>query len=226
MKKYLIALTLLLALGTNDPVAAQTQKSRQQQELVDSTRQHAGLEAFSDTTDAYEDSIIAASTNSHVSVDWDGEDAQEAFGGFMRQLKADDIAGMFFVLAVVLIVFVISPLVIFGLLLFFIFRNRKQKMKLAQMAMQNGQPIPDQLLNESQGTTDDKYAYQSGMRQLFLGIGLMIFLGFTIGKIGVGIGALVFFIGLGKVIIGRKSNNDLNGQYFNSQNQSNFNNHE
>jgi hypothetical protein len=226
MKKYLIALTLLLALGTNDPVAAQTQKSRQQHELVDSTRQHAGLEAFSDTTDAYEDSIIAASTNSHVSVDWDGEDAQEAFGGFMRQLKADDIAGMFFVLAVVLIVFVISPLVIFGLLLFFIFRNRKQKMKLAQMAMQNGQPIPDQLLNERQGTTDDKYAYQSGMRQLFLGIGLMIFLGFTIGKIGVGIGALVFFIGLGKVIIGRKSNNDLNGQYFNSQNQSNINNHE
>ena len=226
MKKYLIALTLLLALGTNDPVAAQTQKSRQQHELVDSTRQHAGLEAFSDTTDAYEDSIIAASTNSHVSVEWDGEDAQEAFGGFMRQLKADDIAGMFFVLAVVLIVFVISPLVIFGLLLFFIFRNRKQKMKLAQMAMQNGQPIPDQLLNERQGTTDDKYAYQSGMRQLFLGIGLMIFLGFTIGKIGVGIGALVFFIGLGKVIIGRKSNNDLNGQYFNSQNQTNFNNHE
>ena len=226
MKKYLIALTLLLALGSNDPVAAQTQKSRQQHELVDSTRQHAGLEAFSDTTDAYEDSIIAASTNSHVSVDWDGEDAQEAFGGFMRQLKADDIAGMFFVLAVVLIVFVISPLVIFGLLLFFIFRNRKQKMKLAQMAMQNGQPIPDQLLNERQGTTDDKYAYQSGMRQLFLGIGLMIFLGFTIGKIGVGIGALVFFIGLGKVIIGRKSNNDLNGQYFNSQNQSNINNHE
>lgn len=226
MKKYLIALTLLLALGTNDPVAAQTQKSRQQHELVDSTKQHAGLEAFSDTTDAYEDSIIAASTNSHVSVDWDGEDAQEAFGGFMRQLKADDIAGMFFVLAVVLIVFVISPLVIFGLLLFFIFRNRKQKMKLAQMAMQNGQPIPDQLLNERQETTDDKYAYQSGMRQLFLGIGLMIFLGFTIGKIGVGIGALVFFIGLGKVIIGRKSNNDLNGQYFNSQNQSNFDNHE
>ena len=226
MKKYLIALTLLLALGTNDPVAAQTQKSRQQHELVDSTRQHAGLEAFSDTTDAYEDSIIAASTNSHVSVEWDGEDAQEAFGGFMRQLKADHIAGMFFVLAVVLIVFVISPLVIFGLLLFFIFRNRKQKMKLAQMAMQNGQPIPDQLLNERQGTTDDKYAYQSGMRQLFLGIGLMIFLGFTIGKIGVGIGALVFFIGLGKVIIGRKSNNDLNGQYFNSQNQSNINNHE
>ena len=226
MKKYLIALTLLLALGTNDPVAAQTQKSRQQHELVDSTKQHAGLEAFSDTTDAYEDSIIAASTNSHVSVEWDGEDAQEAFGGFMRQLKADDIAGMFFVLAVVLIVFVISPLVIFGLLLFFIFRNRKQKMKLAQMAMQNGQPIPDQLLNERQGTTDDNYAYQSGMRQLFLGIGLMIFLGFTIGKIGVGIGALVFFIGLGKVIIGRKSNNDLNGQYFNSQNQSNFDNHE
>jgi len=220
MKKYLIVLTLLLALGANAPAAAQTQSHRQQQELVDSTKQHAGLEAFSDTTDAYEDSIIAT-TGNHTYVDWDNDDAKEFFGNIFRQLNADDIAGMFFVVIVLIIVFVLSPLVIFGLLLFFIFRNRRQKMKLAQMAMQNGQPIPDQLLNEQ--TTDDQDTYRKGMRQLFLGVGLMIFLGITAGKIGFGIGALVFFIGLGKVLISRKTSND---QSFISQNPSNNNRYE
>lgn len=228
MKNYLIALTLLLALGASAPAAAQTQKTRQQHELVDSTKQHAGLEAFSDTTDnsdAYEDSIIASSTGKHINIEWDGEDAHGFLSDMFRSMGADDIAGMFFVLCVLFIIFVLSPLVIFGLLLFFIFRNRRQKMKLAQMAMQNGQPIPDQLLNERPSPTeDDQETYKSGMRQLFLGIGLMIFLGIVIGKLGVGIGALVFFMGVGKVLIARKAGNnrDLNNRNFTSQNPSNI----
>ena len=221
MKKYLIALTLLFAFGATAPAAAQTQKSRQQHELVDTAKQHVGLEAFSDTTDAYEDSIISAANNNRMTVEWDGGDAKGIFGSIMRQLNADDIAGMFFVLAVVMIVFVLSPLVIFGLLLFFIFRNRKQKMKLAQMAMQNGQPIPDNLLNEQ--AADDKDTYQSGIRQVFLGVGLMVFLGITVGKVGLGIGALVFFIGLGKVLISRKSTRDQN---LNSMNHTNIKDYE
>ena len=69
------------------------------------------------------------------------------------------------------------------------------------MAVENGQPIPDQLLVES--NVNDKDSYQSGLRQVFLGIGLMVFLGYSAGEIGFGIGALVFFIGLGKVVIAK-----------------------
>jgi hypothetical protein len=63
-----------------------------------------------------------------------------------------------------------------------------------------------------------------------LGVGLMFFLGYTAGKIGVGIGLLVFFIGLGKIIIAKTAerkvsnvndgnndnniNNDLNIQHY------------
>lgn len=206
---------MLLTLGITVPAMAQAQQKQEQQELVDSTVKD-GLEAFSDTTMEAVDSAI--SRNINIVDDWDDdEDAGPIFKKFMREVNANGLVGMFFAMMVVLVIFVISPLVIFGLLLYFIFRNRRQKMRLAEMAMQNGQPIPDQLLKEPD--FGDTATYQSGMRQLFLGIGLMIFLGFTAGKIGVGIGALVFFIGLGKVIIARKPKADPNA--INSHNNPN-----
>ena len=71
-------------------------------------------------------------------------------------------------------------------------------MRLAQMAMQQGQPIPDKLLEEQVGSGDEDF--KKGMRQCFIGVGLMIFLGFAAGTIGFGVGALVFCIGLGKIV--------------------------
>ena len=196
-------MTLLFALGANAPATAQTQQKRQQQELVDSSMQDE-FEAFSDTTLADADSAV----NRAIQMgddwdDWDDEDTKANIDQLLKEVNVDDLAGMAFSLVVILIIFVFSPLIIFGLLLYFIFRNRKQKMKLAEMAMQNGQPIPDQLLKEQ--TPDDQETYKKGMRQLFLGVGLMVFLGITVGKVGLGIGALVFFIGLGKVLIARKA---------------------
>ena len=90
-------------------------------------------------------------------------------------------------------------------------KNRRERYKLAQMAIQNGQPIPDEILkdNDSKLLTNE---YQAGIRQMFVGIGLAIFLGVFIGKIGFGIGALVFFIGLGKWFIARENNNINNNQ--------------
>ncbi len=221
MKKYFIALTLLLTLGASAPTAAQTHKKQAQKELVDSSSTGDEFEAFSDTTLASADSdTTASSTRSTITTyaDWDDEDKIEVnMDRFFKRMDADNLVGMAFALVVILIIFIFSPLVIFGLLLFFIFRNRRQKMKLAEMAVKNGQPIPDQLLRDQ--PSDAKDAYQSGMRQLFLGIGLMIFLGFTVGKIGIGIGALVFFIGVGKVAIGRKSQNNVDS--FLNNNQSN-----
>lgn len=219
MKKYLIALTLLLTLGASAPSAAQTHKKQPREELVDSSSKVDEFEAFSDTTLADTDSTDSISSSKTFTVWTDDDDDNTVSLGMdhiFESLDVNDVAGMVFALLVVGIIFVFSPLVIFGLLLFFIFRNRRQKMKLAEMAMKNGQPIPDQLLRDQ--PSDAKDAYQSGMRQLFLGIGLMIFLGFTIGKIGVGIGALVFFIGVGKVAIGRKSQNNADPFLNNSSN--------
>jgi len=86
-------------------------------------------------------------------------------------------------------------------LFYFINKNRKEKMRLAQMAMQQGQPIPEQLLEEKSDTVSDEY--QKGLRQCFVGVGLMVFLYIAAGEIGFGIGALVFCIGLGKIVAGK-----------------------
>jgi hypothetical protein len=84
-------------------------------------------------------------------------------------------------------------------------------MRLAQMAMQQGQPIPDQLLKDQPGNDDEEY--KKGIRQCFVGVGLMIFLGYAAGTVGFGVGALVFCIGLGKVFVSKttrkNSNNDI-----------------
>ena len=224
MKKVLITMTLLLTLSMG--VEAASQKHRhtpQQAELVDTTSKDA-VEAFSDTTstgdtDATHKKKVTVTTRTSP---WSSSsttyemDEDEDFGDAVRHvfssMDADGVAGMLFVLAVLFIIFVLAPVLIIIALFYFINKNRKQKMKLAQMAMQNGQPIPEQLLEDKPGDVDDEY--QKGMRQCFVGVGLMIFLGYAAGNVGFGVGALVFCIGLGKVFAAKTAqkkndNNDL-----------------
>jgi hypothetical protein len=93
------------------------------------------------------------------------------------------------------------------------------------MAMEKGQPIPDELLKEKRNPII-KDEYQTGIRQMFTGVGLAIFLGIVAGEVGFGIGALVFCIGLGKWFIARQSRNDdtNNTQYNNTTDINNLNN--
>ena len=224
MKKILITLTMLLALGMGAQAAAQKHRHTPQQELTDSAGKD-GVVVYSDTSSS--DTTIRA-TKGHVTVttpigshSWDYDvDEDEDFGNVVSNafssMRGKDLAGMFFVLCVLLIIFVLAPVFIIIALFYFINKNRKEKMRLAQMAMQQGQPIPDQLLNDKLGNDADEY--QHGMRQCFVGVGLMIFLGYAAGTVGFGIGALVFCIGLGKVFASKTVNRrvqddrDLNSQ--------------
>jgi hypothetical protein len=226
MKKVLITLAMMLALGTGAQAASQKHRHTPQQELSDSTGKD-GVVVYSDTTSS--DTTIRASKG-HVTINtpmgshsWDYDvDDDEDFGNMIHNavshMGSKDIAGMFFVLCVLLIIFVLAPVLIIIALFYFINKNRKEKMRLAQMAMQQGQPIPDQLLNDKPGDTDQEY--QSGMRQCFVGVGLMIFLGYAAGTVGFGIGALVFCIGLGKVFASRTATRrDQDMRDLNSQNR-------
>ena len=206
MKKVLVTLAMMLTLGQVTGVTAQNNQ-KPPQELVDST-QTDGQEAYSDTTSVAKPTTVVRSSHD------DEEDVamfekifghSDNFGGF----DMNGMMGMTFVLAIILIIFVIAPVLILAVLFFFIYKNRRQKMQLAQMAVQNGQPIPGELLKDTPDAGKD--VYQAGLRQVFLGLGLMVFLGYTAGQVGFGIGALVFFIGLGKVVIARTSNkNNIN----------------
>lgn len=196
MKKVLLTMTMLLLLGTNVQVVAQKHRHTPQQELVDSTSKDA-VEAFSDTT------TTVATPAGAVDDDWTKEDdADERIEKHLSRIvtswDSKDALGVLLVLGVLLIIFVLAPVLIIAALFYFINKNRKQRLKLAQMAVEQGQPIPEHLLEDQVNNITDEY--QKGLRQCFVGIGLMIFLGLAAEEVGFGIGALVFCIGLGKIV--------------------------
>ena len=207
MKKYVIAIAMMLTLGMNVEAASQSHRHSARMEQVDSTQdKQDAIEAFSDTTsvdtaDADEGEYVTYRHSGNIS-DEDAQMLKEVFEGVGGIIGPGDALGI----VTVIVLFLLLPLLIIIAVFYFVNRNRKEKYRLAEMAIKNGQPIPDELLKE-QNTKDDweRNDYAAGMRQLFLGIGLAIFLGYAAGKIGFGIGALVFFIGLGKVIIAKTS---------------------
>ena len=215
MKKVLFTLALLLTLSMGLQAAGQKHRHTPRSEQVDSTKNDS-VEVFSDTT----------STTKYSTSVWDDEDDFTYTGmihNALSDMRGKDVAGMFFVLCVLLIIFVLAPVFIIIALFYFINKNRKEKMRLAQMAMQQGQPIPDGLLKDKDGDFDNS-DYQRGMRQCFVGVGLMIFLGFAAGTVGFGIGALVFCIGLGKVFAGKTANRRAQDERdLNSQNRREYN---
>ena len=198
MKKVMMTMALLLTLTTGVQ-AVQDKHNKDVEELVDSTSKN-GVEVFSDT--AAVDSLAEqeADTNYHP---------MSTVDRVLSQMDDNGLMGMLFVFGVLMILFVLSPVLI---------KNRRDKMKLAQMAMQSGQPIPQKLLEDVQSNTADDF--QAGMRQCFVGVGLMVFLGFAAGEVGFGIGALVFCIGLGKLAASKmaerkaKKDNDLTIQNY------------
>lgn len=226
MKKYLAVITMLLALGLSAGAASQSHRHTPRTAQADTTRNSQdAIEAYSDTTSA---AMPSADSDWQEDQSTDNSD-KDRIDAFFESLDSNDFAEMMFVLCVLAIIFVLSPIGIIIAIAYFLLRNRREKYKLAQMAMQNGQPIPDKLLDERKsGNNGD--TYQTGIRQVCLGVGLMFFLGYTAGKIGVGIGLLVFFIGLGKIIIAKTAerkvsnvndgnndnniNNDLNIQHY------------
>ena len=222
MKKYLIAIAMVLTLSTNANATAQKHRHTPRTEQVSDTVKHNpdAIEAFSDTTaaknnaDFDDDDDYSYTTRHHVTMDSEeaGDLMEKVFGGL-------GIAMIIPILAIV-IFGLLLPLIILFTVLYFVNRNRRDKYRLAEMAIKNGQPIPDELLKEVKDDWDSN-SYNAGIRQMFTGVGLAIFLGIILDELGLGIGALVFFIGLGKWYIARQ--NRPNG---NNGNIQNFNNKE
>jgi len=226
MRKFVIAIAMMLALGMNAGAASQKHRHTPRTEQVDTTQnKQDAIEAYSDTT-----STDTASYSNGGSVTWQQSDSlsdedarvlREAFGGLGGIFGSGIALGM---VALVVIFLLLPLLIIIGIIAIFYFvnKNRRERYKLAQMAIQNGQPIPGEILKQQSTTMSDDY--QAGIRQMCLGVGLAIFLGIMIKEVGVGIGALVFFIGLGKWYIARQNRNNGNDPFGGQGDNSNSNN--
>ena len=219
MKQLLLTIVLVLALSMNVEAIAQKHRHTPRTEQVDSTKTKDAIEAFSDTTTVADDSD---SITSHRHIEYSEDDAKEIVREVFSNIDSNAIMGMLTAVGIIFILFVLFPIVVIIAVVLFINRNRKERLKLAQMAMQNGQPIPEQLLKEE--AVQNSGDYQKGIRQMFTGVGLAIFLGIVAGEVGFGIGALVFCIGLGKWYIARQSGNTGNGSQFMNNPSNNVNN--
>lgn len=103
------------------------------------------------------------------------------------------------IISITAIVFVFGlPLLIVFTVFFFNYKNRKAKYRLAEQALANGQQLsPDFFKNEK---TED--IRTKGIKNIFIGTGLFIFLWAITGNFGVGcIGLLIMFTGFGQLVI-------------------------
>ena len=103
------------------------------------------------------------------------------------------------VIAITAIVFIFGfPLIIVFIVFFFRYKNRKAKYRLAEQALANGQQLPENVFKGVE-TTDIR---SKGINNIFVGIGLFIFLWAITGEFGIGcIGLLIMFTGFGQIVI-------------------------
>jgi hypothetical protein len=199
MKQQLLTMALALTLAWGAGEAGATTPKNDSVNIVADTTQNDELEAFSDTT----------STSGAVASPWDNWPDDEEnwetasidsiFDGF----DFGTLSGMFFALSVLLIIFVLAPIALIGIILYFAYKSRKQRMRLAEMAMQSGQQIPTDVMGGPVLTNDA--LWNKGIRQVFLGAGLAFLLWIPIGKLGLAIGCLILLMGCGNLVIAHKT---------------------
>ncbi len=117
------------------------------------------------------------------------------------------------VIAIIAIIFAFGfPLIIVFTVFFFNYKNRKAKYRLAEQALSTGQQLPEDFFKKAERSEDTR---SKGIKNIFLGIGLFIFLwamtNFSIGCIGL----LIMFMGFGQVVI-HYTQESKREQFFNS----------
>ena len=104
------------------------------------------------------------------------------------------------IISVTAIVFIFGlPLLIVFTVFFFNYKNRKAKYRLAEQALASGQQLPADFFKNAEKTEDIRI---KGIKNIFIGVGLFIFLWAITGNFGVGcVGLLIMFTGFGQLVI-------------------------
>jgi len=176
------------------PHAANATTQATDSALLTTDDDSAGIVAYSDTTSSMP---ATASTDSD---DWD-EDA--AMHELFDEMKFMTSPILFILLIIFFCIFVVLPIIVLILVVWLIVQNRKNRLKLAEKAMETGQPIPQETMPARRD--DDEDLRIRGLRYFFLGIGLLACGHFIIGDVLQGCGVLLMCFGLGQIVIARVS---------------------
>ena len=214
MKKILMALAMMFALQATSMAAPKAPKDSVDEVVV-----------YSDTTtseSAYDDEW---SWDEDEDVDYNYSGSFSDFVGADEGL-VEALGGVLVFFLVLILIFIVAPIALIGLILYFVYKSRKDKMRLMEMAVKNGKPLPPHIVSPI--ANRDDYLWNKGIKQMFLGVGLAILLFFILGKFGIAIGALILLIGCGNLVIGynarqKRQEQALHDQLFNQNNQNNNN---
>ncbi len=214
MKKVLFVLVLAI-MTMAVPMEAQKKAATPKNDTVPQ------IEAYSDTT-----SLDSAAMDEDF---WDDDDAWDRMSSpdtnsLMSEIGIDDdLLGMFFVIIVLVIIFILAPVGLIGIILFFVYKSRKQKMRMMEMAMKSGKQIPVEAVGIPSQKGED--VWNKGVKQIFLGAGVGLLLWVIIGKLGMAIGVLITLIGIGNMAIGygakqKQKEQELHDRMFNKGSES------
>ena len=225
MKKILLSMAALLVLGSSVSVDAQRHRHTPRTENVVSASsakkddasksgsasksKDEGIEAFSDTSSVDTSSSVVYNGNGAMN-DSDSYDSDSDTYPFA--MFENIFASKFWVVTflVIIILLGLMPLIIVVLLIRYLVKRHNDQMRLAEKAMESGQPISDEQMPLSKKSPD--YMWRRGIRNVSIGIGLMVFFWFLGVESLAGIGGLVACLGAGQMFMVRYNYNSKFGR--------------
>ena len=224
MKKILLSMAALLVLGSSVSVDAQRHRHTPRTENVVSVSsakkddasksgsasksKDEGIEAFSDTSSVDTSSSVIYNGNGAMN---DSDSDTYPFAMFENIFASKFWGTTIFVIIILLgITISLMPLIIVVLLIRFLVKRHNDHMRLAEKAMESGQPLSDDQMPLSKKSPD--YMWRRGIRNVSIGIGLMLFFWFLGAEPLVGIGGLVACLGAGQMFMVRYNYNNKFGR--------------
>lgn len=183
--------------------------------------------AYSDTTaaatnDEWEDDSQPSAYRVQYQSQWNNVDRE-----FTERILDKIATSGYFIVAIVFIIFIGAPLLLLMIILYFINRNRRDRIRLAELAIKHGQPIPGtervvyreakpkeerrctsapRSAAERKEYTYDEDLRTRGIKHLAIGLGLMVCcLTFWQNDFFGGIGFLIACFGAGQYYMARST---------------------
>lgn len=209
MKQKLIAIALLFSLSANVNWAAPKHRHHPKTEISQAKPDSSAVAAdevvaYSDTTslaqddeDEWDASTSAQSRSININ------DYDDPFSWFESLSLSTGGVLVACLVLLILLVILLSPFIILALILRFIIKRHNDQVTLAEKAMETGQPIPEELKGVDK--QDDEYLWRRGIRNVAIGVGMVIMFWIWNSTMLSGLGALVLCYGLGQMAIARTS---------------------
>lgn len=217
--KHLLGLVALFCVITLSPVMAQGKH-----------RHHAAIEQKADAQDDKDENVAYSDTTSTAfgnaaDTDVADDDADDSAGytytmssnplnmdhfdnplAFFVALFGAGFGGIMLALLILLVILLVflSPLIVVYLIYRLLKSLHNDKVRLTEKAIASGRPMAKSTSSTVMGSADQDL-WNKGVKNVALGLGLIMLFGFWGAYALCGIGALIMCLGIGKMVIARTS---------------------